>query len=184
MSVAGCNGRAAATSIAAASARHVALRHQARGRPIGCDGADAAGGRRHERCARRHHLHHRIWKSVDISRVVVNGRSDGDIGRRKQRRHVIVEHVAQELYGVADARRLRARARSDASRSPPPAMATRSRGWLRFNAAAASIRYSNPFFLTSRPTAKTSGTLSATPSICRPRARASASGLNRSLSTP
>ncbi len=98
-------------------------------------------------------------------------------------RHDVVRDDAEKLHDVADAGAC-ALARSDASRSPSPAIATRSCGCCAFRIAAASIRYSNPFFLTRRPTAKISGTLSAMPSISRPRARASASGLKRSLSTP
>ena len=161
----------------------IAFGHEARGHPVGCDGADAARRRRDERRAGRHHLHHRVGKSIDVSRVIVHRRSNSDVGCRQEHRHDIVTHVAEKLHRVADTCGA-ARARSDASRSPSPAMATRSRGCCAFSAAAASIKYSNPFFLTRRPTARTTGTLSATPRISRPRARQSASGLNRSLSTP
>ena len=74
---------------------------------IGRDRADAAGRRGDERRARRHDLHHRIRKAVDVSRIVVHRRSDGDVGRRKQRRHDIVRDDAEKLHGFADAGGLR-----------------------------------------------------------------------------
>ena len=71
------------------------------------DGADAAGRRGDERRSRRHDLHHRVRKAVDVARIIVHRGSDGDVGGGQQRRNDVVRNDTEKLHAVAHAGSLR-----------------------------------------------------------------------------
>ena len=63
----------------------------------------------------------------------------------------------EKLHAIADAGGLRPRPKGCLEIALAGNGDAELRDGRAFNAAAASIKYSNPFFLTRRPTAKTSG---------------------------
>ena len=120
------------------------------------------------------------------STLPLSSRTDGataDVGRGEPAADRVLCQVAEEVDAIGDAarsRRARAAPRRDRRRRRSrgaPAPRCRS-------SARASIRYSNPFFLTSRPAANSSGAPGGMPRRARAASRAPGAGLNLVTSTP
>ena len=100
-------------------------------RPMCGDRADAAGRRSDERRSRCHDLHHRVRQPIDVPRIVVHRRSDGDVGRGKKWRYDLVRNDSEKLHAVADAGRPAPWREAMRRDRHSPAMATRNCGMSR-----------------------------------------------------
>ncbi len=150
--------------------RRIGFRHEQSRPAVLDDRADAPGRRRDERRARRQRFHHHVGQAVDVAGRVAHRRHDDDIGGGQTGGDLVLVQDTGQNHALAQAVFARSGPSNSARRSPPPA-STRRRLWrCGASLATASMRNSNPFLRTNRPTPTTTRASAGTPHRSRSRA--------------